>query len=275
MQGRRVVLFLIASLGWQPIAAACSVNFIPWQSQAVWPRSEAPLPLNTQLHVRIPLAVAHDLDRAEPPAVTPKLSGQLLSSFVEPVSRLARSLSLQEVAASAGEPVPISWHATVGSQEALFVLVPRTPLRPQTEYAVVMDSPSKHELLAKFHTGRVSDVTPPTWRGIKGARYMPAEDTRPSSCPPLPAHAPFVELAIHEASDEGLVQYAIWAAKAGEALRYQDQPLALLIAHHGALVVYSLPHGGDRVRIGVRAMDAAGNLSPASEVELERPPAGR
>ena len=69
------------------------------------------------------------------------------------------------------------------------------------------------------------------------------------------------------------MRYAVWVTKDGEALRYQDRPQAYLDPQEGSLHVGSLPRGTDRVRIGVRAMDVAGNLSPPGEVELELPPA--
>jgi len=273
MRGQQVLCFLALSLGGQPLAPACSVNFIPWQSQAVWPLSEEPMPLNTQLHVRIPIAASQALRRPKPPVAAPMLRGGLTQTFDEPVSVLAQSLTLQELTTTAR--VPTRWYATAGSQEAYFVLVPQAPLRPQTEYVVMMDSPSGRERLGTFRTGLAEDRTPPAWRGLKRARYVPAQDQWSDSCPSLPVHGPLIELAIHEATDEGQVRYAVWVAENGEALRYQDRPQAYLDPKDGLLRIGSLPRGADHVRIGVRATDVAGNLSPPGELELKLPPGGR
>lgn len=273
MRGQQVLCFLALSLSGQPLAPACSVNFIPWQSQAVWPRGEEPLPLNTQLHVRIPISASQALRRPGPPVAAPMLRGGLTQTFDEPVSVLAQSLTLQELNAPAR--VPTRWYATAGSQEAYFVFIPHAPLRPQTEYAVMMDLPSGRERLGTFRTSLAEDRTPPAWRGLKRARYVPAQDGGADPCSSLPAHGALIELAIHEAADKGRVRYAVWVTKDGEALRYEERPQSYLDSTDGLLRIGSLPRGAGRVRIGVRATDVAGNLSPPSEIELELPPGGR
>jgi hypothetical protein len=84
MRGQQVLCFLALSLSGEPLASACTVNFIPWQSQAVWPRSEEPLPLNIQLHVRIPIAASQALRKLGPPVAAPMLRGGLTQSFELP-----------------------------------------------------------------------------------------------------------------------------------------------------------------------------------------------
>ena len=55
-----------------PLLVPCTVGRalreIPLAEQSVWPRSEDPLPLNTQLHVGIPIAASQASRRPAPPS---------------------------------------------------------------------------------------------------------------------------------------------------------------------------------------------------------------
>jgi hypothetical protein len=124
-----------------------------------------------------------------------------------------------------------------------------------------------------FRTGPQRDDSAPVWAGINKAAYVPEwrSLTGGGDCSSLRSHGPQAELTIDGATDEGAVRYAVWLAKPGEALPCEDTPRAYLVPSQGKLTVDGLPKGSPHVRIGVRACDAAGNLSPPSAIELPLP----
>lgn len=274
MKGEFALSFLMISLGCYEAAVACSpLASPPWQKSAVWPPKETSVPLNTKVHVRIPANYFSYLVRTEATEFVPLLSGRIVASIEEPVSKIARSLSLHEATDEAGALVQTTWHATADPRDWLFELVPSAPLRPQTEYAIMMDSKQGREHLGTIRTGLHKDDTPPVWLGIKQARYMPPVDACSGAhencgCY-LRSHGSLAELMIHEATDEGAVRYAVWLARHGEEFRYEVRPWASIVSREGKLILDNPPMRMLSVRIGVRAVDAAGNMSPPSEVELE------
>jgi hypothetical protein len=268
---RAWLTLILVTVSSPPSAAACSVEYIPWQRQAVWPRNKVRAPLNTQVQVHIPKEVFQSFS-----ARWPQIPGAVSE---EPVSQLAQSIALYAVTVAGEFPVPVRRRSIVWKQSLLFVLTPRAPLRPDSEYVVKLDSPNGIDRLGYFHTGLSRDDAAPIWRGIKWARYWPAPARHwPArdplvSCPPRPIQRAFIELAVHEAFDEGEVQFAVWLAKNGDTLDYNGSPALLTTSRDGTLEIRDLPEGARHLRIGVRAMDVTGNLSPPSEVELALLPA--
>ena len=274
----KVALFILPSALALPAGAkACSIRHIPWQQGAVWPTREVLAPLNVHIYVHIPAPFGAPL--AEPAAhtPTPALSGRVAQTFEEPVAARARALSLREVTAlgGTGTEVPTRWRARRDGNGIFFELIPLTPLRPQAAYFVLAETREGSERLGtEFHTGQQRDHSAPVWPGIQHAVYVPPWRSSAASgdCSFLLDHGPQAALTIYGATDEGAVRYAIWLAKHGEDLPYEDTPRAYLTPNQGTLTVEDLPKGVPRLRIGVRAVDAAGNMSPPSEVELSLPP---
>lgn len=267
---------LAAALAHLETAAACSIEHVPWQRGAVWPTRDLSAPLNAHVYVRIPAAFGAPLLKPRTCAAPAERCGVAVP-LAEPVAALARALSLREATGpgGAGAEVPTRWRARSDEDGVLFELTPRSPLRPRTEYFVLAETEDGAQRLGLgFRTGHQRDERAPTWAGIKGAAYRPAwrSPTRGGDCSFLLDHGPQAELTLDGATDEGPVRYAVWMAKPGEALPYGDTPRAYLVPSQGRLTVDGLPKGLPRVRIGVRACDAAGNLSPPSEVELPLPP---
>lgn len=265
---------LAAALALADSAAACSLEHVPWQRGAVWPTRETSAPLNTHVYVWIPAAFGAPLLKPRACAAT---RCSVAAPLEEPVASQARALSLREATGPGGASaeVPTRWRARSDEAGVLFELTPRSPLRPRTEYFVLAEAEDGPQRLGLgFRTGDQRDERAPEWAGLKGAAYRPARrsPTGGGDCGFLLDHGPQAELTLHGATDEGPVRYAVWLARPGEALPYGDTPRAYLVPSQGRLTVDGLPKGLPRVRIGVRACDAAGNMSPPSEVELPLPP---
>lgn len=253
---------------------ACSVRFEPWQRRAVWPPSSAPVPLNARFFVFIP-ALSDRLVVLPPlPAPVPALSGRIVQPAAEPTAQLAAGLSLRELDAQggAGAEVPTRWLARRDGAGLSLELVPRVPLRPQAEYVVqLLTSEGPQRLGGGLRTGTTRDERAPVWQGIKSAVYEPPVRSKGpgGDCRQLWDHDRQVALKIHEATDESVVHYAVWLALPWDKVQYEETPHAYLTPRQGSLVVEQLPETAPRLRIGVRAVDAAGNLSPPSEVVLD------
>ena len=267
---------LAAALAIPTSAAACSVTHIPWQQSAVWPTREVIAPLNTHVYVHIPAPFGAQL--VEPGAHTPvpALSGRVVPSYEEPVAARAHALSLLAVTdpGGASAAIPTRWRARSDETGILFELVPIMPLRPESDYFVLAHTREGQVRLGTgFRTGQQRDDSAPVWPGIKRAVYVPPwrSPAANGDCSFLLNHGPQAELGIYGATDEGAVRYAVWLAKPWEHLHYEDTPRTYLTPARGTLTVDGLPKGAPRLRIGVRAVDAAGNLSPPSEVELPLP----
>lgn len=265
----------VAILGPPAPVAACSIKYIPWQLQAVWPSRDVLAPLNTHVYVYIPERFGALIVAPPDPVPVPDLSGRVTAPLEEPGARLAAALSLREVASdgSLGSEVPTRWSARRDHSGLSVELVPRGPLRPQSEYAVLLAMWGGTGRLGRgIRTGSQRDERAPVWQGISRAAFVPATGRLDfGSCPQLFEHGPQAELSIHEAADDSPVRYAVWLAKPWEALRYEDTRPFYLTPRRGVLVISELPENAPRLRIGVRAVDAAGNMSPPYEVSLELP----
>lgn len=146
------------------------------------------------------------------------------------------------------------------------------PLRPQAEYAVqLLTSEGPQRLGSGLRAGTTRDERAPGWQGIKRAVYVPPVRSQGpgGDCRQLGAHDRQVALSIHEATDESVVHYAVWLAPPWDKVQYEDTPHSYLTPRDGMIIVEQLPETAPRLRIGVRAADAAGNLSPPSEVGLD------
>ena len=122
-------------------------------------------------------------------------------------------------------------------------------------------------LVGTFRTGSADDLTPPS----------PPKLTRAQRVIPLVDCAAFIAVDGAAGADaSGEVLHAVWLAEAAGELRY-GQPPARLERWPAATPLERAPrlelHGLPAAvrRIGVRAVDVAGNLSDPVEIELASP----
>jgi hypothetical protein len=154
-------------------------------------------------------------------------------------------------------------------------LVPDAPLAPRTAYELWT---SRGEIVGLFTTGDAPDTTPPTFRGVEGARVL--ERTGPIECglPRLVANGK--ALATDDRTEQRDILYAVWAEPG--AIDYTKPPRGWTTAEddrrgRGFTLTYGSTEQGDDdldlpakrpLRIGIRAIDLAGNASAPSEVTV-------
>lgn len=186
-------------------------------------------------------------------------------------------------------------------REHVVEVVPTQALEPRAGYEVWMVDLTKRvreHLLGTFRAGAHNDLSPPRWNGLTKGSYDPPRDSRGAQ---LRVHldAWSVEttpIVLHgdPASDDGgeeHVRYAIWAVPEGQRIDYTKPPITfeaamyaqkektrlrtdvlLFLGGSGSCdsgPTYAIPTDPSVLRIGVRAVDRAGNMSPVSEVSVK------
>lgn len=177
---------------------------------------------------------------------------------------------------------------------ATVVMKPRTPLTARTRYEVVRtDKAGKVPILVvgTFTTGDATDDRAPAWSGITRHRVSSTEPIKGVVSIAEECGENAIELEGMAAEDEGTpataLRYAVWIGDQGKAIDYTASPLAILEGKawpkHGggnALVVtvplerdgkLALPNGKKTAKIGLRAIDLAGNASAPSEIAVKLP----
>jgi hypothetical protein len=255
---------------------ACSIAWTPWQERAVWPRPDASVPLNVRIQVRIPEEELWK-PRLEPPRVTTRGGSLLPNRLDEPPIHYERALSVFAVTADGtlGDEVALE-RRMLSSGDWRFELAPRALLRPESRYVVVWQNKTGgRERLGEVHTGTQADHTPPNWEGIRTARFAPpnAVSFNYSLCPPVSSgqHGPRAIVQVHPPHDDSELplQYLVWVQKGVSRIDYTIPPHRPLFAQKDLLTIEDIPWLVAHIRVGIRALDAAGNLSPPSEIDVE------
>lgn len=211
----------------------------------------------------------------------------------KPIStpELSRRLALRR---SGGGEVPHEQRELNVDGHAQVELVPRGPLQKDTEYEVVQWTGEHSLVVASFRTSDGEDATPPRWAGIRAAAYRPA-DSCSVACSSRRGARVEVETEPPEDDRSGAELVAVWLASGEEAIDYRRAPVGYLTARQsryelGATLdlaprlklelggagpcvdgTLPLPRGARRLRIGMRAVDRAGNLGAPSEATVEIP----
>jgi hypothetical protein len=163
--------------------------------------------------------------------------------------------------ATDGTPAPVdvrSWPTSM-----VWELAPQARLRANARYELWgvprSKQPTPPVLLGTFKTGADDDVTAPSAPKLVRA----AEITPLGSCPT------FIELTGTPGSDtSGETLHAVWLSDDRGVLHYADPPNEIFAwTERRAEVNKWFMHKGTR-RIGVRAVDVAGNVSAPAEIDL-------
>jgi hypothetical protein len=193
----------------------------------------------------------------------------------------------------AGSPEVVATEQRVigTEQERMLEIWPVAPLAPNAFYVVERrgepadaKSPAGFATLhADFKTSAQVDTTPPSWSGASAARYLAKGVTGDrSSCN---VQEPVIEIDAAEPKDDDTPATAIvlgvWVAGPTGAFDYAAAPavLARLQAGHAYLGrryycgESDFPAKKAALKLGLRALDLAGNASAPSEVTVD--PEGR
>ena len=200
----------------------------------------------------------------------------------------AFELSLRR-APVAGRPplaIPVTTAHSRAGAFATEELVPAAPLEEGTYEVWCVDrrNAARGRIVAVFRVGGEDDRTAPLWPGVKSAWYVRPPASR-GGVIMLPGECgdPLVVLDVARAHDEGTrdegIRYAVWKAAPGAAIDYRAPPLLFAAAElegaSGARIALGNTDSGDSdftgdggrpMKLGVRAVDLAGNASVPSEI---------
>ena len=216
---------------------------------------------------------------------------------------LAGRFDLSLRAAGAVGPVtPIALRESTSGEVATVVIIPAGPLAPNERFEVVyveQDAKEAPRILATFTTGDRIDDKPPIWAGVTSHSKVGAW---PHATPPRPQQRAKPGVIVLDALDcggpglafKGLLaatdddtraedlRYAVWMGDPDAPIDYTAPPLAyesgtlepqrssgmaLVVLFGGRLSPngFSFPAGKRTVKVGLRAIDLAGNASAPSE----------
>ncbi len=171
--------------------------------------------------------------------------------------------------ADPSHPVPLalrSWETSMAWE-----LVPRDRLAPVSRYelwGIPRQKGKKPLIIGLFQTTSDDDATPPSPPTLSQARYVLSM----VACPPT------IQIEGKPGADaSGDVLHAIWLSGPGGSISYRTAPTD--IAHwphpsalepHPSLFLTRTLDGPGAFRIGIRAVDVAGNLSDPVEISVTR-----
>jgi hypothetical protein len=132
------------------------------------------------------------------------------------------------------------------------------------------------ELIGSFTTGAEADTIAPQWTGVKSAS-MERRKNNFGSCTTGDPHA---VMQMDSPAEKDAVVYGVWVAGADGKVAWTDPPTTYVEISWGALRLghwsicqpssFEFPSGVDKLVLGVRAFDLAGNPSEtAAEVVLD------
>lgn len=155
-------------------------------------------------------------------------------------------------------------------------LVPKVPFRPTVRYYTKVGPRHKDlpNAVSVFTTSDLTDITPPARPGIRKGHLAP----------PIPSvdcgtGKSFLTLELGAAPPAAdAILYAIWVVEPAAKPDYTQTPLTYVQPWRGHLVLghstycqsanFIIPAHLDRIRLGVQAVDQAGNPSARDEIEL-------
>jgi len=186
----------------------------------------------------------------------------------------------------AGKPrkdIPTDVRESVSAETATVELVPRALLAPNTRYDVWHEAEGDahpRRVVATFVTSDITDLVPPNFRGIKSAHRV----TSAVEC-----ESDGIVVSVWAATDSvtpaAQLRYGVWVPHGDAVIDYNAPPTVIVAAEElqtripdpgtvqlslgaGALPDFVVPKNVRTLRLGIRALDLAGNASPASETVM-------
>lgn len=176
-------------------------------------------------------------------------------------------------------------------------LLPAAPLRARTRYEVwyvESHGATRPRVVGTFVTGTATDLTAPTWSGItKAARNVPVQvPGQRALVVPLECGSDGVDVEVRAPADDltpdAQMRFVMWIEDANAKIDYARAPLLYEAAYPIASLNktappkleinlgtvethanWAIPKAVRAVKIGVKAIDLAGNVSAVSEVVVK------
>jgi hypothetical protein len=200
-----------------------------------------------------------------------------------------QTLSLAEEDVTLSGPdgeVAVDRRSLVSGKVRIIELTPKKALAPKAKYSVAY-SLSGENKKAELSTGAGPDAKSPLFDGVEETFYV----KRPKVCCNCSTGDPFVDLKLKAASDDNApaetMLYAIWLPDSDGQLDYSAPPTAYALAYaswsdatflgnyltlgHPSICSadnFTLPKGVKKLRLGVAAIDRAGNASAGYEAAI-------
>jgi hypothetical protein len=211
----------------------------------VSPSKDVPAPVNTTVMVWIP-------DYAGP----------------------ARSVSLSLREQVSGDPVTVTYKTSGVSAVSVVELVPSAPLKSAVVYEVVSSKQGTLEVVGEFTTGSHTLAKPPAWSGVKKSGFYKGE----RMCCTCVSGDAYAEI---EVGDPGPAwaerRFAIWVAGKDGKVDYTKPPVTYQPGEPTIILGHPSTCGAEdftfpktkALRLGLKVIDLAGNVGPASELVLD------
>ncbi len=191
-----------------------------------------------------------------------------------------------------GEPVAVKSEKLHVDTYDTLVLSPTAPLAKNTDYELVLLRGAETIPYSRFHTTDTTDTTAPTWKGSIEAEFLPPDDCSVACSFRQGAR---VEITAPTPRDDrsGVEFVSVWVTD-GASIDYAKPPTAhvrsmlpnddirdvgvgmpptsvvIVLGGAGPCQQQSipLPPHAKRVRVGMKAIDRAGNASAPRDVEV-------
>lgn len=254
-----------------PPAAACSCD--ARRQVRLLKEGDQPLPRNPQLRVRM---------GRDGVAVPWSVPGQTLPRPEE--------LRLALVDKQSGAEVAIAERRVDAGWGLMALLSPKTLLRPDAQYEVVVAKDKQRAKLGDFRTSAAEDRSPPAFAGVESSRYTPPVVPPPSGglCDSGREH---VELQLTPPRDDqaGSMLYLVWLSNDGSRIDFNTPPRHAQLARLGDRTLqvgssskcnaeglsWAARPAQAELRVGLIAYDEAGNASQPTERVIPLGAAGK
>ncbi len=174
------------------------------------------------------------------------------------------------VRVAGGAPIAVERSADAAYGMHWAELVPKKRLDATTRYEVVLGD----AVIGSFTTGTHDDTKGPTLAGIRDASWI--RDGHRTNCDGAPWES--MTLVLDKVKDgfagSRSLWVAIWAPGGDDEIDYSKPPLAVILPEpesRGEILLppFKLRPNEKKLRVGVKVMDSAGNLSHAKDVVLK------
>ncbi len=202
---------------------------------------------------------------------------------------------------SSTDAVAVTIRESSIAETATVALIPNAPLAPRTRYDLVYserDAKVSARVVGTFMTGDATDTTAPQWSGIATHTIVNLAKrsarggvvTILEECPSYGISFESKDAATDDQTPAAHIRYAVWAGDPKGAIDYAATPFAILEgvetqnrppkpptrnlmldAGQEAPLTFAFPGGKRVAKLGVRAIDMAGNVSTPSELIVKLP----